>query len=208
MDIEEVFEFYRTEFVPAYSDLVGYIGDKPQQMVIELENTFTHISQYFNPNLDIQDKDKNLTKAYDHLVRATLDCYKLLWVTMHEQLKDIEENEAKRKLGLNISETEFRTKFQEIKKLAQEARRIEMISVGLAPIESLDKYKEVVKYSYELIGKIDGDKIQEIESKAQEIESLKRFFSIKELVMGIAAGILAGLISGYLLHLSIASSAP
>jgi len=40
MDTEEVFEFYRTEFVPAQSDLVGYISDKPRQMVIELENTF------------------------------------------------------------------------------------------------------------------------------------------------------------------------
>jgi hypothetical protein len=201
MDIEEVFKFYRTEFVPAYSDLVGYIGDKPQQMVIELENTFTHISQYFNPILDIRDKDKNLEKAYDHLVRATLDCYKLLWVTMHEQLGGIEEDEGKRKLGLNISEAEFLTKFQKIKKLAQEARRIEMTSVGLSPIESLDKYKEVVKYSYELIDTID-------ENKMQEIKSLKKFVSTKEFIIGTAVGILAGLISGYLLHLFIASPTP
>lgn len=201
MDTEEVFEFYRTEFVPAYSDLVGYIGDKPRQMMIELENTFAHISQYFNPELNIQDKNKNLVKAYDHLVRATLDCYKLLWVTMHEQLKDIEKDESKRKLGLNISETEFRTKFQEIKKLAQEARRIEMTSVGLAPIAALNKYKEVVKDGYELIDTID-------ENKMQEIKSLKIFVSTKEFIIGIAVGILAGLISGYLLHLFIASSAP
>jgi hypothetical protein len=201
MDTEEVFEFYRTEFVPAYSDLVGYIGDKPRQMMIELENTFAHISQYFNPELNIQDKNKNLAKAYDHLIRATLDCYKLLWVTMHEQLEDIEKDESKRKLGLNISETEFRTKFQEIKKLAQEARRIEMTSVGLAPIAALNKYKEVVKDGYELIDTID-------ENKMQEIKSLKIFVSTKEFIIGIAVGILAGLISGYLLHLFIASPAP
>ena len=201
MDTEEVFEFYRTEFVPAYSDLVGYIGDKPRQMVIELENTFAHISQYFNPELDIQDKDKNLAKAYDHLVRATLDCYKLLWVTLHEQLKVIEEDESIRKLGLNISETEFRTKFQKNKKLAQEARRIEMTSVGLTPIAALNKYKEVVKGGYELIGTID-------ENKLQEIKSLKIFVSTKEFIIGMSVGILAGLISGYLLHLFIASPAP
>ena len=196
MDTEEVFEFYRTEFVPAYSDLVGYIGDKPRQMVIELENTFAHISQYFNPELDIQAKDKNLVKAYDHLVRATLDCYKLLWVTIHGQLKAIEEDESKRKLGLNISETEFRTKFQKIKKLAQEARRVEMTSVGLAPIAALDKYKEVVKDGYELIDTID-------ENKMQEIKSLKRFVSTNEFIVGI----ITGLLSGYLLHLFTASLA-
>ncbi len=197
MDVEEVFEFYRTEFVPAYSDLVGYIGDKPCQMVIELENTFAHISQYFNPELDIQDKDKNLAKAYDHLVRVTLDCYKLLWVNIHEELEVIEKDESIRKLGLNISETEFLTKFQKLRKLAQEARGMEMASVGLAPIESLDKYKEVVKESYELIGAMDKNKIQ-------EIKSLKRFVSTKEFIVGI----IVGLISGYLLHLFTASPAP
>ena len=31
MDVDCVFEFYRTEFVPVHSDLVGCIGDKPQQ---------------------------------------------------------------------------------------------------------------------------------------------------------------------------------
>ncbi|HIH86474.1 MAG TPA: hypothetical protein HA304_01040, partial [Methanosarcinales archaeon] len=104
-------------------------------------------------------------------------------------------------LGLNISETEFRTKFQKNKKLAQEARRIEMTSVGLTPIAALDKYKEVVKGGYELIGTIDNDKLQ-------EIKSLKRFVSTKEFIIGTGVGILAGLISGYLLHLFIASPAP
>jgi len=197
MDTEDVFEFYRTEFVPAYSDLVGYISDKPRQMVIELENTFAHISQYFNPELDTQDKDKNLAKAYDHLVRATLDCYKLLWVTMHEQLKAIEEDESKRKLGLNISEAEFHNKFQKLRKLAQVARRIEMTSVGLTPIAALNKYKEVVKGGYDLIDTID-------ENKMQEIKSLKRFVSTKEFIVGI----ITGLLSGYLLYLFTASLAP
>ena len=197
MDIEDVFEFYRTEFVPAYSDLVGYLGDKPRQILIELENTFAHISQYFNPELNTQDKDKNLTKAYDHLVRVTLDCYKLLWVTLHEELEVIEKDKSTRKLGLNISETEFLTKFQKLRKLAQEARGMEMASVGLSPIASLGKYKEVVKDSYELIDTRDEDKIQ-------EIKSLKRFVSTNEFIIGI----LAGLISGYLLHVFIASPAP
>ncbi|HJH31159.1 MAG TPA: hypothetical protein C5S50_02990 [Methanosarcinaceae archaeon] len=193
IDVEEVFKFYRTEFVPAYSDLVGYIGDKPRQMLIELENTLAHISQYFNSELDISDKDENIAKAYNHLVRATSDCYKLLWVTLYEQLIIIEKDEFKRKFGLNISEKEFRTKFQSIKKLAQEARRIELTSIGLASMTSLSKYKEVVKDSYELIDTIDEDKLR-------DINTLKRFVFSKEFIIGI----IAGLISGYLLHIFIA----
>jgi len=158
MGIDDVFKFYRTEFVPAYADLVGYIGDKPLQIPIELENAFAHMAQYFNPELDTQNKDKNLAKVYDHLVRATLDCYKLLWVTIYGQLYEIGQAKSKRKLGFNISKTEFRTKFQKLRKLAQEARGIEMASAGLSPITALDKYKGVVKDGYELIDTIDGNK--------------------------------------------------
>lgn len=192
MDTNEIFEFYRTEFVPAYSDLVGYIGDKPQQILIELENTLAHISQFFNHELDHQDENINLEKAHDHLVRATLDCYKLLWVHIYDQLKIIEKNESNRKLGLNISEAEFSTKFQTLRKLAQEARGIEMSLVGVQPMASLDKYKEVVKYGYKLIDTID-------EHKIREIKSLKTFISTKEFITGIIAGILTGFISGYML---------
>ena len=113
----------------------------------------------------------------------------------------IEKDESIRKLGLNISETEFLTKFRKLRKLAQEARGIEMASVGLAPMESLDKYKEVVKDGYELIDTID-------EKKMQEIKSQKIFISTKEFMVGMAVGILAGLISGYLLSLVTAAPAP
>ena len=81
-----------------------------------------------------------------------------------------------------------------IRKLAQEARSIEMESVGLSPMASIDKYKEVVKSGYELIDKRDNIKIS-------EIKSLKRFISTKEFLVGIVIGVFGGLISGYLLSI-------
>jgi len=192
MDVDELFEFYKKEFIPAYSDLVGYIGDKPQQVLIELENVLSHLSQLFNPEVTPEKKSVNLQKANDHLFRVTLDCYKLLWINIHDQLKRIEGDDSVRKLGLNISEAEFTMKLQKIKKLAQEARSIEMGSVGLSPMASIDKYKEVVKSGYELIDKRDNIKIS-------EIKSLKRFISTKEFLIGIVIGVFGGLISGYVL---------
>jgi hypothetical protein len=76
-----------------------------------------------------------------------------------------------------------------------------MTSLGLAPIAALNKYKEVVKDGYELIDTID-------ENKMQEIKSQKRFISTKEFMVGTAVGILAGLISGYLLSLVTAAPVP
>ena len=67
-------------------------------------------------------------------------------------------------------------------------------SVGLAPIAALTKYKEVVKDGYELIDTTD-------ENKMQDIKLLERFVSTKEFILGI----ITGLLSGYLLHLYIAS---
>lgn len=192
MDIEQLFEFYKKEFIPAYSDLVGYIGDKPQQVLIELENVLSHLSQLFNLEVSPKEKSVNLQKANDHLFRVTLDCYKLLWISLLDQLKMIEGDDSVRKFGLNISEAEFTMKSQKIKKLAQEARNIEMKAVGISPMSSIDKYKEVVKNSYELIDKRDDIKIS-------EIKSLKRFISTKEFLIGIVIGVFGGLISGYLL---------
>lgn len=80
MDITVVFNFYRETFLPAYSDVVGTIVKKPKQIQTELENTLAHIAQYFNPNLNADTRENNAKKAYDHLQRATLDCYKILWV--------------------------------------------------------------------------------------------------------------------------------
>jgi len=161
-------------------------------VLIELENVLSHLSQLFNLEATPKEKSVNLQKANDHLFRVTLDCYKLLWISLLDQLKMIEGDDSVRKLGLNISEAEFTMKLQKIKKLAQEARNIEMKAVGISPMSSLDKYKEVVKNSYELIDKRDNIKIS-------EIKSLKRFISTKEFLIGIVIGVFGGLISGYLL---------
>ena len=89
-----------------------------------------------------------------------------------------------------MSEAEFLSRMQRIRKLAQGARRKELESVGLNPMASLDLYKEVVKEEYEILSSID-------QNKMQEIRSLKRFITTKEFIVGI----ITGLVSGYILSL-------
>jgi len=190
VDIDTLFNFYKSDFIPAYSDLVGYIGDKPQQVLIELENILSHLSQYFDSGITLQDRQINIQKAYDHLHRVTLDCYKLLWISIYNRLEEIEKDKSTRRLGLNMSEAEFLSRMQRIRKLAQGARRKELESVGLNPMASLDLYKEVVKEEYEILSSID-------QNKMQEIRSLKRFITTKEFIVGI----ITGLVSGYILSL-------
>ena len=94
-------------------------------MLIELENILSHLSQYFDSEISPEDKQNNIQKAYDHLHRVTLDCYKLLWINIYDELEEIEKDKSARRLGLNISEADFLKRLQKIRRLAQEARRKE-----------------------------------------------------------------------------------
>ena len=40
VDIDDFFKLYDDEYLPAYSDLVAYISDKPVNMLLDIEPTF------------------------------------------------------------------------------------------------------------------------------------------------------------------------
>ncbi len=189
--IDDLFKFYREEFLPAYSDLVGYIADKPTLLLTQIESTFTHIAQYFNPQLNESLKSENLHKAKTHLIRVTLDCYKLLWASMHSDLKKIEKDKYKRKFALNISESEFLSKFLEFKKLAKKARRVEMESIGVDPLASLEYYKKAIEIGNELLESVDHHKLQELESLSKNIKTI---ITAREFLIGVLTGIISTLI--------------
>ncbi len=146
MDIADVFKFYREEFVPAYSDLVTFIGEKPEQILVEIENTLSHISQYFNPRISEMDKNKNVEKSYNHLVRATLDCYKLICVMAKREIEKFFTSIGKTNLIWN--------KYLSFVDTFREARKIEMENVGINPLASLEKYKEASKKGGEVLAVI------------------------------------------------------
>jgi len=189
--INELFEFYREECVPAYSDVVGYLAERPEQFLIEIENSFSHIAQYFNPELNEEDRASNLLKAKDHLVRVTLDCYKLLWILIYQDLEEIYGDSFKRQFCVNLPQNEFALKYQEFKRLAQVARNLETSSVGVDPLESLDAYKKTIAFGRDLLDKIDPDKIE-------NSKSIRRFISTREFIIGLVTGFISGFLSSLL----------
>lgn len=150
LELEELFEFYRNEFLPAYSDLVGFTAKKPAQILTENENTLAHISQYFNPSLDINAKEKNLMQAYEHLVSATEDCYKALWVQIDTELNKIYLDNSK-----NTNDKDFLLGYQQFREQARKARGIEMS--GKNTIETIKSYKEAIKMGWNLLKKIGAE---------------------------------------------------
>lgn len=184
---DELFEFYRNTFLPAYSDLVGFSVAKPKQVLTELENTLAHLAQYHNPALDSSIKMENLRKANDHLMRVTLDCYKLLWIGMSQELETFYMDEKKRVFALNIPEEEFLKKYNAFKEKAQMARRAELNSVGVEPLTAVGSYKEVIVIGKDLIKSIDHNKLQ-------KLNRFRKIVFIRE--TGVA--FLIGLASGYI----------
>jgi len=183
MTQDQFINFYNSDFLPVYADTVAYLADKPAQIIIEIENTFSHIAQYLNNNNSDEVKNANIEKAYNHLLRATIDCYKILWVTMNNDIEVFMGNSNNRKFTVNLSENDAMNLWIKFKEKAQDARRKELSGVGITPLNTITAYKETVEIGWELLKNCDREKLS----------SLKKFNlinTIKEQWIGFILGII------------------
>jgi len=188
MDIKELLDYYYQKFIPAYADAVASLGDKPVQLLVEQENTLAHLLAYLE---DESDK-ANLKKACGHLERATLDCYKIIWIEYKEKLKFfISLDNSNLALAFNSNEGEVLEKIKKIDSLAKEARELESINIGKNSTLALDKYIEVVELEKELLDSVDL-------KKASSYNKFKLSHLIKDHSLGFIVGIIAGLATSYL----------
>jgi hypothetical protein len=188
MDIKELLDYYYQKFIPAYADAVASLGDKPVQLLVEQENTLAHLLAYLE---DESDK-ANLKKACGHLERATLDCYKIIWIEYKEKLKFfISLDNSNLALAFNSNESEVLKKIKKIDSLAKEARELESINIGKNSTLALDKYIEVVELEKELLDSVDL-------KKASSYNKFKLSHLIKDHSLGFIVGIIAGLATSYL----------
>jgi hypothetical protein len=188
MDIKELLDYYYQKFIPAYADAVASLGDKPVQLLVEQENTLAHLLAYLE---DESDK-ANLKKACGHLERATLDCYKIIWIEYKEKLKFfISLDNSNLALAFNSNESEVLKKIKKIDSLAKEARELESINIGKNSTLALDKYIEVVELEKELLDSVDL-------KKASSYNKFKLSHLIKDHSLGFILGIIAGLATSYI----------
>jgi hypothetical protein len=161
MTIEHFLTFYSDTYMRAYSDLVAYLADKPAQIVIEMENIAVHIARAVDPRCTERQREDNLDKAYNHLVRATIDCLKILWT---EMAKDISAMRSKNSVmkGLSVDADTFMCMYLRFKELARQARDLEMSHVGTDPTRCIDAYAEVVSLAWDIVRLPDEEKIRQV----------------------------------------------
>ncbi len=197
MDIEEFLSFYNSTFKPAYADLVSYISDKPLQIIVEIENAFAHLCVYLDEKQFSDDREDNLKKAYSHIQRATLDCYKLLWVKISEDIDSIIKDSDKRKFTVNLPEEELLKKWKEFKQKASNARSMELNKIGLNKIEDVvNAYQEMIAIGWEIVKNIDS-------VKEQEFRKLSIVSFIKKQWIGFVLGVASSLAATMLINLFI-----
>jgi hypothetical protein len=188
MQVKELIDYYYLKFIPAYADAVASLGDKPVQLLVEQENTLAHLFAY----LEDKNDEVNLKKAYGHLQRATLDCYKIIWIEYKEKLKFyISLDNSNLALAFNSKEGEVLEKIKKIDSLAKEARELESVNIGKNSTLALQKYIEVVELEKELLDSVDIKKVS-------SYNRFKLSHLLKDHSISIIIAIITGLISSYL----------
>jgi hypothetical protein len=128
--LESFLNAYNDYFIKAYADLVAIKREKPIQILIEIENAFSHLLNALSYDKNSNRYRENLIKGKNHLLRASLDAYKLLWVECANELEKIEKNKYLRKFGLSINEIDFFNLKNKCFDKIKEARRIETENIG------------------------------------------------------------------------------
>jgi len=185
MTEDDVFAFYRGKFQRIYSDLVALTSKKPTQVLIEIENAFTHLSSA-KAHPDVA--DKNLASAKGHLMRAALDCSKIMWVHQSRVVRRFADDELLKKFCVNCPEDEFVHLLNAANQTAMEARRHEMENVGIDPEKSIDMYYKAASSMTDVIGKCDINKMH-------DFEKFRFAFWVKHHAVALIIGVIAGLIS-------------
>jgi hypothetical protein len=184
---KDLLKLFKNVFKPAYADLVAYIGDKPINILVEMENTLSHIFTSFDESKSPNVRQENIEKAYNHLVRATLDCYKLLWVHINKEIDEIFRSDTKR-FALTISESDFLKLRNLFKEKAREARRKELNNIGCNPLAPVKDYMEAIRIGKQITNSVDDER----EGRARKFTLRAK---LEELVASFVIGVVTGIIA-------------
>jgi hypothetical protein len=187
ISIEEYNDLINNYFLVSYADCIAYLGQKPIEVLIEIESAFMHFSVYSNEK-ESEIKEENLQKAYNHIVRATLDCQKLIWLKMHELIEGLYMDTSMRKYCVNESEQTLVSKCNTFFDLAKKARKDEINNVGKSPLISIESYHRLLEIGDDILNSIDLDK------KESFIKYCKLLYlreNIVQLLISFIAGVAA-----------------
>ena len=148
----DFYDIYIDWFMPAFADL----GAGTIAITYEIQND---VLQAFKFKADSNNERKYTEEARNefnstsklYMINATLKCYKLLWISINEDLGN-SSRPLLLHLCLKIPYIEFKQKHEEFVRLANEADRLEIIG---HPDEVIDKLKKSIDLGVNLSNSFD-----------------------------------------------------
>ena len=193
--IDNFVQYYRETFVPAYSDVTSYLLAKPEEVLLGMEYISSHTIQYLDTSKDDSIRKENLKKAFHHLERATLDCYKILWFRMQTDLTEILNDPEMRKFCVNSSESDFLKQYEEFINRIRTARAYELNNVGTDISATVENYKRAIDCGNSLCNLVDKIKILDYQ------ETRKKWLK-KITAKDVAVGIIGAIVGAFLIEIA------
>lgn len=179
---------YLTDFLISYADYLAFFQAAHIQILSELENAFIHLINSHN----LTDQNliaDNVKKITGHLVRATLDCRKFIWIELNEIIENICNDPKKRRLCVNDLDYKFMNDCHTFFNKTSSVRKIETRNVGINQKGTIDEYSDLIHMGLEINKKIDRDNLSNYESqnKRKVIDIIKSEITISFTVSFIIA---------------------
>ena len=178
----DFYQLYRGRYVPVFADYVALGRVKPEQALVEESNILAHLCQQNNPALSIPVQQENLKKAYNHLVRVTLDLHKLVWVEIDRTIGPFVKDSGAC-LCFNKPRHDVLKLYANFVDLAMVARRHELEHIGNDPLSTIKLYENVNAIGVELHFALDGGKVS-------EFSRWKIIFKSKEFILALLTSII------------------
>lgn len=192
MKLSEIVSYYNDIFVPAYAYAVAELGDKPQQLLIEVENCNAHIMQGLSHDEGTAEYTENMKSAKRHLQRGALDSYKLIWVHLVENVERLLKGvDASSEMFIHSSYYDLYMAYRDFVDEIEPVRRDEHSGVGKSTDDTIAAYKQAVDNAADLLKKV--------QKELPKIDHLRRYIwkqRIKENWVGyIVSGLVGAVIS-------------
>lgn len=201
VSLKELVDYYVNVFVKSYADLVALTASKPTQILIEIENFNSHLLVALKKEESDEIINSNLRKAKTHLQRGTLDCYKMLFIKINEQvnhfLKDLTIEDVHFAIGDQY--TSCLNNWIKFSENIQATRRLEVASTGTQQIDDvIEQYRAAVQvgYSVYILTLQNASKLAHVR-KHLFFHSLKSHWPFHAIEISLAA-----IIGAFLKHLA------
>tara|TARA_R110000751_G_scaffold35094_1_gene86567 strand:- start:707 stop:1378 length:672 start_codon:yes stop_codon:yes gene_type:complete len=188
---EDVYRFYNEVFKLLYADLVAVTAQKSEQVSFELQACLDHIVVAQTCN-DTAISEDNFRKAHGHLVRASLDCAKLLWIELKNRAKVFLDDKEVMELAHNSSMDKCYSTYKEAEDLSKEARRLESQNSGISPEDTIDIWYKAIEALNRFIEMF-------VESKVTSVKKVRKNKALKDRIVDILISFIVGTIVTVLL---------